>query len=487
LALGLALSFGGIGPLAAAPDPSLEQQLRAWLSGLTGVAVPELPLRITPEGDHYRAVLPIAGADKAGAISATLRPLDGGRWAVEDFALPPVTHFPMRVPAPDDPTRTVPAEATLSLAGQDGRMLIDPSLASPSSFEARLRGVTLDVAGGGQAQHQQMDRYETHGTATPAAGGRLDFVQDATLEGWRIAARPASGEAFALQARALRANGRLDGLNPDRLAPLVRGILALVAAQDGDEAATRAALHQLVEALRDSVRSGRIEETFDHLQIAMAGQEATVGALRLAFAADAPDGRLAGSIGLEMAGLEIPSLPPGFATWVPRRIVLHPVLSGVGVAELTGLALAATATPPDDQARDAALAALFNGPGVTIGIDPLTIELPAARLDASGSVVVRGPDRYAGRARLVLTGFDALMAQAQDDPNLRDAAPILILARGLAKPEGDHLIWDVVANETGATVNGVDISSLAGGGQAPPRPPSKRPSHPSQSQPAPKR
>lgn len=489
LALGLALSCGGIAPLAAAPDPSLAQQLRAWLSGLTGVAVPELPLRITPEGDHYRAVLPIAGADKAGSISATLRPLDGGRWAVEDFALPPISHFTMRVPAPDDPTRTVPAAATLGLAGQDGRMLIDPSLASPSSFEARLRGVTLDVAGGGQKQHQEMDRYETSGTATPTPGGRLDLVQDATIEGWRIAAEPASGEVFALQARALRAKGRLDGLNPERLAPLVRAILALTAAQEGDEAATRAALHRLVEALRDSVRSGRMEESFDHLQIAMAGQEATIGTLRLAFAADAPEGRLAGSIGLEMAGLEIPSLPPPFAAWVPRRVALHPVLSGVGVAELTGLALAATATPPDDQARDAALAALFNGPGITIGIDPLTIELPAARLDATGSVVVRGPDRYAGRAKVILTGFDALMAQAQDDPNLRDIAPVLILARGLAKPEGDHLVWDVVADESGGTVNGVDISSLVGGGQAPAQPPPKRPSqsHPSQSQPALKR
>ena len=102
---------------------------------------------------------------------------------MEDIALPPSSRFAMRVPAPDDPTQTVPAEATLSLAGQDGRMLIDPSLASPSSFEARLRGVVLDVAGGGQHQRQQIDRYETHGTATPAAGGRLDFVQDATHRG----------------------------------------------------------------------------------------------------------------------------------------------------------------------------------------------------------------------------------------------------------------------------------------------------------------
>ena len=199
LALGLALLLvGSFGGLAAAPDPALEQQLRAWLSGLTGVAVPELPLRITPEGDHYRVALSLARADGSGPITATLRPLDGGRWAVEDIALPPSSRFAMRVPAPDDPTRMVPAEATLSLTGQDGRMLIDPSLASPSSFEARLSGVVLDVTGGGQHQRQRIDRYETHGTATPAAGGRLDFVQDATIEGWRIAAEPASGEPFRI-------------------------------------------------------------------------------------------------------------------------------------------------------------------------------------------------------------------------------------------------------------------------------------------------
>ena len=79
----------------------------------------------------------------------------------------------------------------------------------------------------------------------------------------------------------------------------------------------------------------------------MAGQDATIGTLRIAFAADAPDGRLASSIALELAGLEIPSLPPTLAPWVPRRIVLHPVLSGVGMAELTGIALAATAPRPD--------------------------------------------------------------------------------------------------------------------------------------------
>jgi hypothetical protein len=399
----------------------------------------------------------------AGAITATLRPLDAGKWAVEDIALPPSSRLAMRVPAPDDPSRTVPADATLVLGGQDGRMLIDPSLATPSSFEARLRGIAFDVAGGGQRQRQQIDRYETHGTATPAAG-RLDIVQDATIEGWRIDAEPASGEPFKLQARTLRANGRLDGLNPDRLAPLIRAIVALSASWRGDEAATRAALHELVEALRDSIRSGRIKEEFDQLEVVMAGREATVGTLRLTFEADAPESRLASSMAVELAGLDIPSLPPAFAPWIPRRIVLHPVLSGVGVAELTGIALAATAPRPDEQAREAALAALFAGPGITLGIDPLTIELAAARLDASGSLVLHGPDRYAGRARLVLTGFDALMAQARDDPSLRDAAPVLIIARGLARPEGDHLVWDVLADQSGTTVNGVDIASLAGGG-----------------------
>ncbi len=251
--------------------------------------------------------------------------------------------------------------------------------------------------------------------------------------------------------------------------------MALSASWKSDEAATRAALHDLVEALRDSIRSGRMEESFEQLQVAMAGQDATIGTLRLTFEADAPESRLASSMAVELAGLDIPSLPSAFAPWIPRRIVLHPVLSGVGVAELTGIALVATAPHPDEQARDAALAPLFAGPGITLGIDPLTIELAAARLDASGSLVLHGPDRYAGRARLALTGFDALMAQARDDPILLDAASILILARGLARPEGDRLVWDIVADQTGATVNGVDISALAGGG-APPQDGHTRPS-----------
>jgi hypothetical protein len=39
---------------------------------------------------------------------------------------------------------------------------------------------------------------------------------------------------------------------------------------------------------------------------------------------------------------------------------------------------------------------------------------------------------------------------------------VLILLRGLAKPDGDRLAWDIVSDGPALSVNGVDLSQLGG-------------------------
>jgi len=60
---------------------------------------------------------------------------------------------------------------------------------------------------------------------------------------------------------------------------------------------------------------------------------------------------------------------------------------------------------------------------------------------------------------------DALMDRIKADPTLSQALPFLVLARGLAKPDGDGLAWDIAFDETKkVVVNGTDLSRIAGGG-----------------------
>ena len=68
-------------------------------------------------------------------------------------------------------------------------------------------------------------------------------------------------------------------------------------------------------------------------------------------------------------------------------------------------------------------------------------------------------------------------AQARTNPDLQQALPVLIMLRGLAKPDGKKLVWDIVSDGPSVTVNGLDLSQLGGGdkpGGKPGQKPTKR-------------
>jgi hypothetical protein len=63
--------------------------------------------------------------------------------------------------------------------------------------------------------------------------------------------------------------------------------------------------------------------------------------------------------------------------------------------------------------------------------------------------------------RLSATGMEALMGEAGKDPALQLAMPFLVMIRGLARAEGDRLVWDMAITKDQALVNGVDVMSMA--------------------------
>ena len=90
-----------IGPEQA---QTLQQQLKDWLAGLLGptVKLPDMPWRITGEHDHYQLTWPIPGVENPAdnlAVTASIRPLDGGRWSIDDVKAPPAAKFTVTVPA----------------------------------------------------------------------------------------------------------------------------------------------------------------------------------------------------------------------------------------------------------------------------------------------------------------------------------------------------------------------------------------------------
>lgn len=475
-----------VGAAAQTIDPdaarTMQHDLQSWFAGLLGpnLGAPEQSLRVTAQDDHFRVALPFTDATGDNEVSANVRPLDGGRWSVDALHLPAATRFSLQMPEPGGaPGEKVATDLALSIGTQDSHAVFDPAFASPSHLDIDLGNLGLVTDSANQHQEQHIDRYEAHVGLEPR-DGRVDLVEAGTLTGWRSASRIGDKAAVAFGADRIQANGRVDGIDRDHAAALltaVSGLLATLppaaAAQPGDvalSAPARAALRALIESLRDIVTGVKGEETVNGLQVAIAGQgEATVRQVRFGIDGAAPDGMLHAAFDIALDGVAVQNVPPEATALMPHHLELRPSVSGVSLAELTKLALEATEQDVDqDQLQADAVMLLAHG-GVTVGLDTLDLDVGPADLHGQGHVLVTGPAEYQAEARVTAKGLDELMKQARGNPSLQQALPFLAMARGFARPEGDHLVWDIIAGKAGLTVNGIELGNSKAEKHQPPK------------------
>ncbi len=478
----LLLVLAGSAAAEMGPDGAhaLAAQLRVWLSFILGPDAPELPVRAEVEGDHYRVVVPLLGMRTQGvepAVTAATRQLPDGRWAIDDVRFPDKFAFTTRPMPPG----TGPGTRTVVIGDQHARATIDPALHLPSSFDLDEAGIIITTSGSHQTQEQRIDRYTATGTVTPRDGGLVDVSTSTHVDGWRSGAMAPNGLAAGSGLRSAEATARIDGLAPSQVGPAVAALvslgLALPAPRTRNETgsgvglpeltpAGLAALHRLVAVLPGIATALRIDETLEGVQFEVAGiGGAAIDRVRLGFGGEAPAGLLRAWFDLALDGLSIRGLPAEQAALVPRMVSFRPSLSGVPVKALNRLL--AILTEPDRSAStrlDPEIAALFAEGSLTLGIEALAVAIGPAEFTGAGSLLLLSPTEREGQARITATGFDALVDQGRTNPRLAAALPLLILARGLAKPDGDRLVWTIATDRSGrTTVNGVRFPGRPGG------------------------
>ena len=143
-----------------------------------------------------------------------------------------------------------------------------------------------------------------------------------------------------------------------------------------------------------------------------------------------------------------------------------PSVSGVLTADLHKLARDATEEGADSDSLAPDIAAIFSHGGIRLGVETLAFDLGPAKVEGTGHVTVLSPESWHGEAHLTATGLDELAAQARTNPELQQALPVLIMLRGLGKPDGAGLVWDIVSDGPTVTVNGLDLSQLGSADQA---------------------
>jgi hypothetical protein len=462
------------------PDQAqaLQQQLKDWLSATLGpvIKLPELPWHITASGDHYLATWPIPGLENAaGAMAATasLRPLDGGRWSVDDVKAPPAASFAVAMPDTGDIAAGGPMKVAFSIGSQDTHAIIDPGLATASTLHMDLGTVAITTETAKEHQEQHVERYLVDTSLTPAQDGRLDLAMDATMRGWKSGAQVSGAAAVAIGAQTMHALGRIDGVSRDRASSLFSAVGALIGALPGDvmakgskatlSPAARIQLRHVIEAMQDVLTGVKLEETIDGLQVEVVGMGGvSMKHLQIGFGGEAPDGKVHAWFDIGLDGLATRSLPPKLATYLPHHFEVKPSLSGLQSADLAKLAMDATQEGADSDTLTPDIAALLSHGGAELGIETLSFDLGPAKVEGTGHIVMQSPVSWRGEAHLTATGLDELTAQSRDDPLLQKALPVLILLRGLAKPDGDRLAWDIVSDGPALSVNGVDLSQLGG-------------------------
>jgi hypothetical protein len=177
---------------------------------------------------------------------------------------------------------------------------------------------------------------------------------------------------------------------------------------------------------------------------------------------EAPDDRLHADWDIALEGISVPDLPPAMAGLIPSEISLRPGVSGINMAMLTELVVDATAERPDQAEITQLSNALLTNPRAQFGIQSMSVTLGPARLTGHGQVHFLAPGQPVLSARLTATGTDALMAQAGTQPAVQKIVPLLAMLRGMARPEGNQLVWEIEASKGRATVNGIDVSQFAG-------------------------
>lgn len=481
------------------------KQLRAWMTGIVGpkLPIPADMLRVVPDGARYRVNLPvpaltpfltmqdIAGKPTQSIISVAIRPIEGTKWRVEAIDMPSVmTLTPDGAAAlrglsglQSPPTGTGGAQAApapkpsgeMRIRAQSASGVYDTSLATESRFEWRHEGITYvarDIGAKGE-DRSSIDLSTGVTTMKPNGSGGLTIRTEASMEGYNALSNTAMGP-LRMAMKRVRMTGELSALMTAQFTTIVQTVVSLAvdaqAAKAADpktvdpkaqEAAGRAGLRQVIAALKGIMGGMTLDETIEGIEVEVMGQQGSAGKLAILLGGGAPSDKFKAFIEIGLDALKIPALPPQYADFMPRSIAVRPSVGNIDVKAMTALAEQAAADNADNAALEAKLKDLLTKGGTELGVDRLVIDLGFARLHASGSATMVDEDKFKGAGEISMTGFDALMDRAQKIPEGGMAIPVMALLKGLAKTEGDRLVWRLtVSEDQKVLVNGMDITKL---------------------------
>jgi hypothetical protein len=323
---------------------------------------------------------------------------------------------------------------------------------------------------------QHWDRYVAQNSLRPTMPGRIDLLSDAVVDGFTSTTATVDGGQMRTTARRLHVIGSMTGLNHSRLTPLMGELVSALkdtpwksgTPKDPAAQATETAhARKLLALAHELLTGGRLEEDAEGIAADFGGHAGFADKFTFILGADAPQDMLSGTMTFGLDGLTIPELPPAFAAYLPKHILVTPTFSNLSAADLTRMADAEwtrTALPGANPAH-VDPASLFSHGGIVLGLDALALDIAGTQFNGAGKFTMTEPGAVSGQAEVTAHGLEALITQAQADPLLASGVPALIFMKGIAHTTGDQAVWQIAVANKKVTVNGVDMSALASGFQ----------------------
>ena len=403
---------------------------------------------------------------------------DDGLWRAELSSFPTmVAHLHTQ-----QGDRPLDATETITASGAKGQALIDPAIGFWRSVAGEADRLNVEATFPGVNESFQLGGMKVSGTGQAGTDGAVSatMTQTAANLGFKLdvdpkAAKPAKESADAPSAEAqpysvtatadqLSANIKLDGLKTHSLLDLWAFLVAHPTRPE--LAANEAAFKTLLAAALAS--SAKIEESASFGKVATQIPQGQVTIDSAKFGASGALGPI-GAFGehFEAAGLTLPAtlIPAPFAGFAPSAFSIGFRASGFDVAAASAEMIAAIhlagdgpAIAPDDAEK--VRAKLVGPDGVVVDIEPSHIVAPLLDLSFEGHIVYKGA-KPTGTLTVHMRNFEKTQAALKSlGPDVeKKAAPVLAMAKGLAKTAGDgSLMW---VGEIGADgvmkVNGLPL------------------------------
>jgi hypothetical protein len=355
---------------------------------------------------------------------------------------------------------------TIARQAMHGRF--DRDLLTPSTFAADLGAITLQSASGARASEQAIEHMTLDGSISGTPGGRADLLVRNSARGWHAVTRDTGGAESDSLVRRVEGHASLTGLDRARglrFIAAARSLTGTAKAWPGQpdlSPAARDGFRNLLEATDGLLTRLEAEETLDGLRFDFGGRTGTLGRMQLRVTGDSDDQRLNAGMDIALDELSLTMLSPDSAAFLPHHVTARSVLASLPVAQLRALLRAAIAPGADPSVLQKQAAALLAVPGAQVGMESITFDVGPMHVRGSTRFVPRANGEIGADIHISATGVDALVAQVKTSPNVQGFMPIVFLAKGMGRVQGETIVWDIGLGGGPLTVNGVPFGQPAG-------------------------